>query len=203
MEKGTNPMIQITAFSTNHITNTPIDLIDIYLKNNLQHSVPLKTKHTSTFTILPFDSQLDYPNTKISFCFITDLTKDYSQMKLANCYVVFIELDIEESKDKIERIFAYINQKSVKNPKIYVFGMISNFKKSSSVFSKKDIQEYLALIEDFSYLYENFELASEKNITKKIGRFLQDLTDIYYFGEKENTVIDRPGESNSGSCIIV
>lgn len=203
MEKGTNPMIQIAAFSTNDTINTPIDIIDIYLKNNLNHSPPLKTKHTSTFTILPFDNQSDYPNTKISLSFITDLTKDYSQMRLAHCYVVFMDLESEESKDKIERIFNYINRKSVKEPKLYVFGMISNLKESTSAFTKKDIKEYLALIDDFSYSYENFELASENKMTKIIEKFLKDVTETYFFGDEKSLIIDRPGEANSGSCIII
>ena len=95
--------IQIVAFSTNESEHNPNDLLNIYLENN-NHLIIKKTSFSTAFTTtLPNTSK----QTKIMICSVLNLSKDYTGISDVNCYIIYVDLEKEESKEKFQEILNY------------------------------------------------------------------------------------------------
>ena len=92
--------IQIVAFSTNDSNQTPNDIINIYLEQN-KHSILKKSRHAIAFTTaLSNTSKIS----KIMVCSVLNLTREYTGITDVNCYLLFVDLEKEDSSDKLESI---------------------------------------------------------------------------------------------------
>ena len=113
--------IQIVAFSTNENEHNPNDLLNIYLENN-NHLIIKKTSLATAFTTtLPKNSK----QTKIMVCSVLNLSKEYTGINDVNCYLLFIDLEQEDSKSKLEIILNYAKENCNFEKKMYVFGMVT------------------------------------------------------------------------------
>ena len=113
--------IQIVAFSTNDTSQTPNDIINIFL-GQTNHEILKKSKFAIAFsTVLKNRSK----PTKIMICSVLNLTKEYSGITDVNCYLLFIDLEKKDSIEKMEAIINYAKDYCQLGKKIFVLGMIS------------------------------------------------------------------------------
>jgi len=193
MSKSKGEKIQIVAFSTNENEYNPNDLINIYLENN-NHIIVKKAHLATAFTTtLPNNSK----QTKIMVCSVLNLSKEYAGINEVNCYMLFIDLEKEDSKSKLEIILNYAKENCNLEKKMFVFGIVTQ-KENRQYITKEEIENY---IDETQIIYEYKELYIKEN--KDICK---NLANVFIYGlsnpiKKGNKNEDKDGEQ-SGSCYI-
>ena len=139
--------IQIVAFSTNDTEDTPLDIINKYL-SGIKYNILKKTKHAIAFTT-KFQNFKYYH--KIMICFVSNFNKEYNGITDVNCYLIFIDNEKGENKEKIDNILNYINNNCELSKKFFVFLM----KKGNNTEIKPD-----EIKKKFEKLSLNFEIKS-------------------------------------------
>lgn len=191
--KSKGEKIQIVAFSTNESEHNPNDLLNIYLENN-NHLIIKKTSFSTAFTTtLPNTSK----QTKIMICSVLNLSKEYTGINDVNCYMLFIDLEKEDSKSKLEIILNYAKENCNLEKKMFVFGIVTQ-KENRQYITKEEIQND---IDEAQIIYEYKEIYIKEN--KDI---CNNLENVFIYGlsnpiKKGNKNDDKDGEQ-SGSCNI-
>ena len=150
---------QIVAFSTNDIDITPNDIINIFLSQK-EHEILKKSRFS-----IAFKTNLNNLLTrKIMICSVLNLTKEYIGINDVNCYLVFIDLEKEDSIKKLEVIVSYAKDYCATNKLFFVIGIISGEEyKEVKEINKADITK---ILEDanFKYNYIKINLSNQKEI---------------------------------------
>ena len=157
-EKSKGEKIQIVAFSTNESDNNPNELINIYLENN-NHIIIKKTSIATAFTTQLTNTS---KQTKIMICSVLNLSKDYTGITDVNCYLLYLDLEKEDSKAKFEIIFNYAKENCDMAKKFFVFGMVSE-NKGEKCIKKEDIKTYLDESQ-VNYEYKDINVKDKKSI---------------------------------------
>ena len=184
--------IQIVAFSTNESENSPNDLINVYLEKN-NHVIIKKNSFAIAFTTtLPKTSK----QTKIMICSVLNLSKDYTGISDVNCYIIYVDLEKEESKEKFQEILNYITENCDTGKKFFVFGMKKE-KDGEKFLKKEDIEKCLENIQA-PYDYGEINLNDSKDICNSLEKvfnysYIHPLSGEFHY-EKE--------EKQDGSCGI-
>ena len=160
--------LHIVSFSTNEIKYNPNLLIKLYLEKN-KYSL-LKSTLISTIFSMKFPNQ--EKDTKIMFCSILNVSREYLGIKDVNCYVLYIDLESEKSKSKFELILNYAMEYFDFSKKLYVYGLIDKTKGKTKI-NKEDIIEY---VEELYIPYEYKEI----NI-KEIKEICESFTEIFNY----------------------
>ena len=184
--------IQIVAFSTNDSKQTPNDIINIYLEQN-KHTILKKSKHAIAFTTALSNSS---KISKIMVCSVLNLTREYTGITDVNCYLLFVDLEKEDSAEKLESIINYAKDYCELTKKIYVFGMVSGKEEETKNMTKGDITKNLDIAK-VSYEYKEINLSKPKEVSEKIIDVLVYCTKHPISGE----VADKDG-GQAKSCEI-
>ena len=186
--------IQIVAFSTNENDNqTPNDILNMFLENN-NHQILKKSRHSIAFsTTLSNTSETK----KIMICSILNLTREYTGITDVNCYIIFIDLEKEDSKEKFNSIINYAKDYCELSKKIYVLGMISGTEEKSKCVDKDDIVNYLDNAQ-VTFEYKEINLSKAKEVSDTIMEIL-----VYssQHSISDDEVNDKDGKKD-GSCEI-
>ena len=190
---GQEEKIQIVAFSTNDTHQTPNDVINMFLENN-NHLILKKSRHAIAFsTTLPDTSK----STKIMVCSVLNLTREYTGITDVNCYILFIDLEKEDSKEKFESILNYAKDYCELTKKIYVLGMISGNDEETKHITKGDITKTLDSAQ-VTYDYKEINLSKAKEVSDIIMDILVYSSKHSISGEETK---DKDG-NQAGSCLI-
>ena len=186
--------LQIVAFSTNESRHTPNDIISIFLEQN-SHSIIKKNSQTLAFSTVLSNST---ESIKIMICSILNLSRQYQGINDVNCYLLFIDLENEDSKDKFESIINYARNFCDLNKKTFVLGMISGNNEETKYMNKEQIINILN-IGQINYEYKELNINKIKEVSEIIMEVLvysseNSIKDYEY--QKENE-----GEK-SNSCDI-
>ena len=185
--------IQIVAFSTNDTHQTPNDIINIFLENN-SHVILKKSRNAIAFsTTLPNSSK----QIKIMISSVLNLTREYMGITDVNCYILFIDLEKEDSTEKFETILNYAKDYCELSKKIYVIGMISGNEEEKRCINKDDIKKTLDSSQ-ISYEYKEITLAKAKGVSDII-------MDILIYSSKHSISgedIPDKDSGKDGSCEI-
>ena len=185
--------IQIVAFSTNDTQQTPNDIINIFLEKH-NHLILKKSRHAIAFSTEISDGQ---KSTKIMICSVLDLTREYTGITDVNCYLLFIDLEKEDSYKKIDIILNYAKDYCELSKKLFVIGMISGNDDATKYIGKKDITKILDQAQlDYEYYEVNLSKANE--VSSIILNVLLYSQKHSISGENEN---DKEG-GQAGSCSI-
>ena len=184
--------IQIVAFSTNDSKQTPNDIINIYLEQN-NHTILKKSRHAIAFTTALSNSS---KISKIMVCSVLNLTREYTGITDVNCYLLFVDLEKEDSAEKLESIINYAKDYCELTKKIYVFGMVSGKEEETKNMTKGDITKNLDIAK-VSYEYKEINLSKPKEVSEKIIDVLVYCTKHPISGE----VADKDG-GQAKSCEI-
>ena len=154
--------LHIVSFSTNEYKYNPNFLIKLYLEKN-KHLIIKKTPLATIFSTKFPDQEKE---TKIMFCSILNVSKEYIGIKDVNCYALFIDLESENSKSRFESILNYAMEYFDFSKKLYIFGLLD--KSRGKVKIKKEV-----IMEYVDELYIPYEY-KEINI-----REIKDILDIF------------------------
>ena len=160
--------LYIVSFSTNEIKYNPNLLIKLYLEKN-KYSL-LKSTLISTIFSIKFPNQ--EKDTKVMFCSILNVSREYLGIKDVNCYILYIDLESEKSKSKFELILNYAMEYFDFSKKLYVYGLLDKTKGKTKI-NKEDIIEY---VEELYIPYEYKEI----NI-KEIKEICDSFTEIFNY----------------------
>ena len=145
--------IQIAAFSTIDVIKEQEAIINMFLENN-DHIIIKKTLGSIAFeTTL---TEMEGPQL-IMIVSILFLRREYPGIKDVNCYILFIELEKEESKEKLEVILKYAKKHCDLTRKIYVLGIVSGIEKTKHM-TKEDITKIFDS-ENATYEYKEINLS--------------------------------------------
>ena len=186
----------MVSFSTDEEQINSIEFFSTFLEKN-NHKIGKKIEGAIGFTLtLPNETQ----PTKIVICSISNLEQEYLGIKDVNCYIIFVDLENEESKTQIKSILEYAEKHCEISKKIYVLGIYTqekNDKKLRKV-KKKDIINPLDDIDNLDYEYKELNLTNSNEMTEVVMEILQncskELTSEQEYNDKE--------EKKSKSCCI-
>ena len=177
--------IQIVAFSTNESRHTPNDIINIFLEQH-SHSIIKKNSQTLAFSTVLSNSA---ESIKVMICSILNLGRQYNGISDVNCYLLFIDLENEESKVKFESIINYIRNFCDLNKKIFVLGMIGGNNEEIKYINKEQIINTLKIAQ-INYEYKEININKIKEVSDIIMEVLvyaseNSIKDYTYQNEKE------------------
>jgi len=180
--------IQIIAFVTNEKSHPPNDIINSYYLNKNTHFLIKRSKEILAFsTVFPDQKK----TTKIMLCTLIDLNMEYEGIKDVNCYLIFVDLQKETSKEKLEEILTYINSFCNVSKKIFILGI-----KEEEDEIKISEDEISQRINDLDYDYFELNLKNDNDVTNKI-------TDIFNYCSKNSDNETSIGNANNAhSCSI-
>ena len=190
---GQEEKIQIVAFSTNDTQQTPNDVINMFLENN-NHLILKKSRHAIAFSTTLANSN---KSSKIMVCSVLNLTREYTGITDVNCYILFIDLEKEESKEKFETILNYAKDYCELTKKIYVLGMVSGNDEEIKRITKGDITKTLDSAQ-VAYEYKEINLSKAKEVSDTIMDVLVYSSKHSISGEETK---DKEG-GQAGSCEI-
>ena len=159
--------IQIVAFSTNEKTQTPIDIFNIFLEQNT-HTIIKKSRHSIAFstTISGTTKQ-----SKIMICSILNLTREYTGITDVNCYILFIDLEQGDSKEKLDSIISYAKDYCELTKKVFVLGIVSGKEDNTKNITKEDITKNLDS-QQVNYEYKEIDLTKLKELSDTLMEVL-------------------------------
>ena len=177
--------IQIVAFSTNESRHTPNDIINIFLEQH-SHSIIKKNSQTLAFSTVLSNSA---ESIKVMICSILNLGRQYNGISDVNCYLLFIDLENEESKVKFESIINYIRNFCDLNKKIFVLGMLGGNNEEIKYINKEQIINTLKIAQ-INYEYKEININKIKEVSDIIMEVLvyaseNSIKDYTYQNEKE------------------
>ena len=189
---GQDEKIQIVAFSTNDTHQNPNDIINMFLENN-KYVILKKSRHAIAFsTTLAKMTK----SSKIMICSVLNLTREYTGITDVNCYILFIDLEKEESKEKFEAILNYAKDYCDLTKKIYVLGTVSGNEEAKHM-TKGDITKILDSA-NVTYEYKEINLSKAKEVS-------DTFMEIFIYSTKHlisgDVVKDKEG-GQAGSCEI-
>ena len=176
--------IQIVSFSTNDTNYTPIDILQILL-DQYTHTVVKKSRHAIAFMMALPDS---IKQTKIMICSVLNLTKEYTGITDVNCYLVFIDLKNENSKETFNLIISFLKDYCDLGKKIFVLGIVNKDNDIKQIISEKDI---INIMDSGNFIYEYIEIDLEK--TKEVA---DSLLNIFIKCSKEEATEDNKIEKD-------
>ena len=158
-QQHTDDKLQIVAFSTNATTQTPIDIINMFLLQQ-NHTIIKQSRHAIAFSTNLKNSK---KMTTIMVRSILNLSREYTGINDVNCYLLFFDLENKESMEKLDLIINYASEYCELMKKIYVLGMISGKDGDKQIYSKTDIINKLNQAK-INYEYKEINLSKSKEI---------------------------------------
>ena len=194
MSANKDEKIQIVAFSTNDTSQTPNDIINIFLGQQ-NHKILKKSKFAIAFsTILKNQTK----ETRIMICSVLNLTKEYSGITDVNCYLLFVDLEKKDSIEKVQAIINYAKDNCKIGKKIFILGMISGNEEEEVQITKEDVTKIIDEISS-NYEYKEINMSKMKEIADIFLEILVYSTKHSIAEEEEE--IDREG-AQANSCIL-
>lgn len=175
MSNSSKKKIQIVSFTTDLKNQSPLDIITIYLNHTKKNSTIIKKKnHSIAFsTHIKKTSSSKTPPQIILICSVTDLSCDYAGIGDVNCYIIFIELEKEESWETFDSILGYICENCEVNKKIYVMGIKRSEEGGGDVYIEKEDVIKVMDKGGFNYEYKEVNLENSDGVIKSINEVLE------------------------------
>ena len=183
--------LQIVAFSTNDSSQTPNDIINIFLGQQ-NHKILKKSKMA-----IAFSTQLKGKETRIMICSVLNLSKEYTGITDVNCYLLFIDLEKSDSIDRLKSIINYAKDNCRLSKKIFVLGMVSGNEDEVVKFTKADVTQ---ILDEFQAKYEYKEINLSK--IKEISDIMEGIFEYSsHHPIDEEEEIDKEADP-ARSCIL-
>ena len=175
--------IQIVAFSTNYKKFNPIDILNLFLEQE-NHQIIKKTNNSAHFSI-ELKKKVKVKLDSIKYYSISDLTQEYSGMTDVDYYIIFVDLENEESNNILENILEYIKEYCELDKEYYVFGLVNSNKQDERVSEEKKIKEIIDKFQiNYEYKEANISIQNDiKNIFMDI--FKEKIEEVLAFQRKD------------------
>ena len=193
MSTSKDEKLQIVAFSTNDQTQTPNDIINIFL-GQINHTIIKKSRHSIAFSTNLKNST---KNTRIMIVSILNLTREYTGITDVNCYILFINLEKEDSLEKLEGIINYAKDYCELGKKIYVLGMLSGNQDEVRCINKTEITKIMDQIQ-VNYEYKEINLSK----TKEVSDTIMEVIDYSSKHSINSDLRDEREAAQGKSCVL-
>ena len=188
--------IQIVAFTTNINSSqftSPYDFIKIFLKYHDHILLKQRIGLALAFkTALPKSKS----DTQIMICSVLDLLREYNGIKDVNCYLIFIDLESEDSKNKLNLIIRYFLKYCNLTKKIYIIGLYNSYVENLK--KKIDENEIKKIIEEAKinnkFIYKEINIEDQQ----KISDFILEIFINVENSPKKKKIIGEKKEN----CVI-
>ena len=191
MSANKDEKIQIVAFSTNDTSQTPNDIINIFLGQQ-NHKILKKSKFAIAFSTTLKNQTKE---TRVMICSVLNLTKEYSGITDVNCYLLFINLERKDSIEKINDIINYAKDNCKMGKKIFVLGVISGNEEEEVQITKDDVTKILDEI-SANYEYKEINISKMKEIAEIFLEIL-DYSSKHSIAEEEEDIDKEEGQARS------
>ena len=196
--KSESPSFLFVCFSTDNEAYKPMSIIRQYLI--FEECSNVKYKEDS----VEYNHNLNKDNNYVHFKFIEilNIDKSNSKCKLADSYLILINLEKEEIFEQLDLIFNYIQNNGNTDKKIFIIGIYINVNNIKEEFKEENIKEYLEH-QKLNYEYSELNFDSTNELVKIIDFISNDTmkTKIENYKKENNNIEQEEGQSNS-KCLI-
>lgn len=189
--------IHICSFSTNPDGIKPLELLDVYFKQNkLEFVKNEKKKHVKY--------NYNLGREKFTFTFYDNSNLDASHPSISNAdsYVIFINVDSIQVKTNYMHIISFLRDNCPSEKKIYVVAMSYNKQtRTKCHFREKDITQIL-ILNGLFFDYQEVSWVETDEICNSMDFLTRDNIESFK-KEFRHSTIEVPFEKSHGSCIII
>ena len=135
-------------------------------------------------------------------CSILNLESEYTGITDVNCYLIFIDIENETSKEKFDSILSYMKDYCEVSKKVFIFGMINANKNEENNNSKTNIKDEIMTTlknSELNYEFKDLDLSNKKEI-------FNEIMNVLVYSSKNNVSVKIEEEfekGQSGSCNII
>ena len=133
----------------------------------------------------------------ISFYEISNFTKTYSACDKADCFIIFFDLENNESLRELNKILKFINDSCDKEKKIYLIKIYTNTEFLNN-FSEDKVKTYFSNNNLENYFFLTVNMDSSDDLVRNFDSIIED-TIRDKFTSNKNLDMDK---SNS-KCLII
>lgn len=189
-----NPqVIRMASFSTNFESFSPISIIrQFFMSTSCKNITYIKDNHVEYEYILK-----DSKTLHVNFIEISNLEKNYNICSCADCFVVLVDLEFQESIAKIEQTLNYIKEKCAQERKIYCVGIYNDKDKIPEELKENNIKK-IFINSNIIYDYCYFKLDSTVDIVK----IFDEITQETYENKIQNLQNSQRDDISNSGCNI-
>ena len=189
-------IIQIVAFSTNINSSkfsTPYEIIKIFLKFHDHILLKQRIGLALAFKTLLPKSKSD---TQIMICSVLDLLREYNGIKNVSCYLLFVDLESNDSKNQLNLIIQYFLKNCNLSKKIYIIGLFNCDSESlNKTLDEGQIKEIFEAAKINKFIYKEMNIADQQTISDFISEIFISAEGMK--NKKKVTKIDK-----KEACVI-
>ena len=191
MSKNTPAVFRVGAFSTNFDNFSPITIIRQFFVSTVCKNISyIKDNHVEFEHVLEDSTEIH-----TNFIAISNLEKSYNVCSCADCFIIFVDLELKESMDKLEQIVNYIKIKCNEEKKVYVLGIYTKGENIQSNFKEETFKDYL---DTTKLYYEYLEVCLE--VTVELVKIFEKIIKDAIEAKKELKILQSGmNEDMSGS----
>ena len=189
-ENDQSQKLHMISFTTNEKSHSPNEIISKYYLNKIKYIIIKKSKEILAFSTFFKVKERPY---KVMICTLTDLSMEYEGIDNVNCYLIIVDLQNSNSKEKFVEILSYFDAYCDLSKKIYILGVKNNEEENGIKISEDEIAERIT---NFEYEYFELNLDNENDVTDKIKEIFNY---CYEHPDKETNSKD---DNNANSCSI-
>ena len=163
-------IIQIVAFSTNINSSqfsSPYDFIKIFLKYHDHILLKQKIGLALAFKTLLPKSKSD---TQIMICSVLDLSREYNGIKDVNCYLLFVDLESNDSKNQLLLIIRYFLKYCNLSKTIYIIGLFNSYiENTKKNINEEQIKKIIKESNINKFIYKEINIEDQQKISDFIS----------------------------------
>jgi len=122
---------------------------------------------------------------RIMICSVLNLTKEYSGITDVNCYLLFIDLEQDDSIQKLNDIIKYIKDYCRIKKKFFIYGVISGDEMNEIKINEMEIKNVLKETE-IIYSYKELNLSNKEDIHENFLEIFNYCNNHSIYEELEN-----------------
>ena len=156
----------IIVLGTNQYYQSPYTILANYLESYDKSEITNKKEGTISFKYTFFPKPI-----KVNLVFLKNLDQTYSICKMCNNIVIFIDLEKDDSLEKLDSILSFIFEECSFSKTIFVIGKYNTIEDKIKLYDEEYMKQYL---QEKSLLCTYFEFCTEpkEEFDEKMGNFL-------------------------------
>ena len=185
------------CFSTNFSNFSSVSIMRQYFMTaqcfdiNYAKEYHIKFKHKIEFEKL---GQIEIAN---SFYEISSFTKTNQACEKADCFIIFYDLENNESIRELTKILKYINETCDKEKKIYLLAIYTNYENMNN-FSENNVKPYFSHNSLNNYSINTVNMDSSDELVETIDSLTEET-----LKEKMNANKMMDYDNSHSKCIII
>lgn len=189
--------IHICSFSTNPDGIKPLELLDVFFKQNKLDFVKNEKKRHVKYSY-------SLGREKFTFIFYdnSNLDANHPSLTKADSYVIFINVDSNQVKPNYMHIISFLRDNCLSEKKIYIVALSYDKQTRQNCRLKENDFTQILVVNGLFYDYQEALWVETNEICNSLDFLSRDNIDAYK-KDFRHSRIDLNFEKSQGSCIIV